>query len=235
MRIDCAGVPDSVASLGAKLQPIARDWHPQHCAMQRPSHGERSKEREAAVLVLFLGEPSNPAIVFVRKSDQLHVHSGQVAFPGGSIEKTDSSITQAALREAYEEAGVEPESVAVLGMLPPGRVVRSKFRVSSLVGWWLSPGELCTHDRREIASIHVIEVSRLLAKKNRVTWVHPLGHTGPGFTVDGLFIWGFTAGVLDRLFELAGWTQPWDKSRLSEIPTEFFREGDFSTGRPAEG
>ena len=58
---------------------------------------------------------------------------------------------------------------------------------------------------------------------NRVTWTHPAGFSGPGFLVGELFVWGFTAYLLDGLFDLAGWTVPWDGNRVADIPERFMR------------
>ena len=63
----------------------------------------------------------------------------------------------------------------------------------------------------------------LLEPANRLTWTHPAGFTGPGFVVGDLFVWGFTAYLLDGLFDLAGWTVPWDATRVEEIPHRFAR------------
>jgi len=55
-------------------------------------------------------------------------------------------------------------------------------------------------------------VSALVDPANRFTVTHPSGFVGPGFTVDGLFVWGFTAGLLSKLLELGGVARPWDES-----------------------
>jgi hypothetical protein len=48
---------------------------------------------------------------------------------------------------------------------------------------------------------------------------HPSGWVGPGFEASGLFVWGFTAGVLDRVLTLAGWERPWSRDRFEPAPT----------------
>jgi hypothetical protein len=48
--------------------------------------------------------------------------------------------------------------------------------------------------------------------------VHPSGWMGPGFAARGLFVWGFTAGLLDRLLEIAGWAEPWDATQRRPLP-----------------
>ena len=64
----------------------------------------------------------------------------------------------------------------------------------------------------------LIPVAALSDPANRFTVRHPAGLVGPAFEVDGLFIWGFTAGLLDRLLTLGGWAQPWDQTVQRPLP-----------------
>ncbi|MEA5119635.1 MAG: CoA pyrophosphatase [Propionicimonas sp.] len=180
--------------------------------------------RPAAVLIL-LGRPADDyEIVFVEKTATLRNHAGQIAFPGGSLEPDETDPVTAALREAEEEAGIDPATVEVLGVLPTAHIVRSDFDVTSVVGWWRDPVELVPVDTVEIAAVHRIGVPALLDPANRLTWMLPNGYAGPAFVIGDLFIWGFTAFLLDGLFDLLGWTTPWDASRTSAIPPRFFSE-----------
>jgi hypothetical protein len=63
-----------------------------------------------------------------------------------------------------------------------------------------------------------VPVAELLDPANRFLVTHPSGWVGPGFDVRGLFVWGFTAGVLDRVLALAGWERPWSRERLEPAP-----------------
>lgn len=179
--------------------------------------------RPAAVLIALAQHPDDTQVVLVKKQDRLRTHAGQVAFPGGGVEHSDASALAAALREADEEVGLPPHEVHVLGVLPPAHVRASDFDVTAVVGGWSTPRPLVPVDDYEIASVHSISLDVLLDSANRVTWTHPAGFTGPGFVVDDLFVWGFTAALLDGLFELAGWTLPWDTERIVDIPDQFSR------------
>lgn len=163
-------------------------------------------------------------LVLIEKRADLRSHAGQVAFPGGSIESVDVDPVAAALREAKEEVGVEPSAVEVLGVLPAAHIPRSGFDVTSVVGWWTDPMRLAPVDVAEVAAVHQVPVARLLEPENRSTWVHPGGFSGPAFVLDDLYVWGFTAYLLDGMFDLLGWTLPWDESRTSEIPPRFLSD-----------
>ncbi|MGB7964251.1 MAG: CoA pyrophosphatase [Propionicimonas sp.] len=180
--------------------------------------------RAAAVLILLSQGEAGLEVVLVEKRPDLRHHAGQVAFPGGRIEPSDADPVAAALREGNEEVGIDPDSVEVLGVLPTAHIVRSGFDVTSAVGWWRRPRRLVPVDVGEIAAVHQVRVAALLDPANRLTWVHPSGLTGPTFLVDDLFVWGFTAYLLDGLFELLDWTLPWDQSRRSEIPPRFLSD-----------
>lgn len=179
-------------------------------------------KRSAAVLIL-LGPGAGYEIVLVEKRPDLRHHAGQIAFPGGRIEPGEAPIA-AALREADEEVGVPASAVEVLGALPAAHIPRSGFDVTSIVGWWRDPKPLVPVDRGEIAAVHRITVPELLDPATRSTWVHPGGFSGPAFEIGELYIWGFTAYLLDGLFELLGWTIPWDQQHTTEIPPRFLSE-----------
>lgn len=188
--------------------------------------------RRAAVLILFhldaaaiepeAGDLAGLRLVLIEKSAALRSHAGQLAFPGGSLEPGEDSVA-AALREAHEEAGVRPDAVEVLGVLPEAHVAASGFDVASVVGWWPRPAPLAPADTFEVAAVHALPVARLVDPAHRVTWEHPAGFSGPAFVVDDLFVWGFTGHLIDGLLRLAGWEKQWDASRTASIPPRFLR------------
>ena len=63
-----------------------------------------------------------------------------------------------------------------------------------------------------------VPVQELADPVNRQRVRHPSGWVGPAFNVRGLLIWGFTAGLLDRLLRLGGWEQPWTPGQVNELP-----------------
>src|SRR5262249_35681676 len=96
--------------------------------------------RPAAVLILFGEGRRGPDLLLVQRGPGLRRHSGQPAFPGGAIDPGDGGPVQAALREAAEEAGVDPAGVDVLAVLPEFFIRRSRFTVTPVLAWWRGPG-----------------------------------------------------------------------------------------------
>lgn len=167
--------------------------------------------RRAAVLVLLGEGHSGPDVLLTRRADTLASHPGQVAFPGGRRDPDDVDDAACALREAQEEVGVDPASVRVVGCLPALWVPPSSHQVVPVVGWWQQPGPVGVVDPAEVADVVRVPVEELVDPHNRVGVRYPAGRgDGPGFLVGGLFVWGFTAGLLSWLLELAGLAQPWD-------------------------
>jgi hypothetical protein len=60
-------------------------------------------------------------------------------------------------------------------------------------------------------------LAELAEPANRISLTHPNGWLGPAFDVEGMLIWGFTAGLTDRLLALGGWEVPWDRTRVQEL------------------
>lgn len=180
----------------------------------------RSSGRAAAVLILLAESETGYRTVLVEKRPDLRSHAGQLAFPGGGAEPTDTDAVATALREAGEEVGVAPHDVDVLGILASRHVPRSGFDVTPVVGWGRRPGPLQVLDTAELSAVYQVEIETLVDPQHRDTW--RLGEfSGPGFWVDDLYVWGFTAYLLDGLFDLFDWARPWDAGRTSQIPQRF--------------
>ncbi len=73
--------------------------------------------RRAAVLVPFVRRESALSVLFTRRTANLRTHAGQISFPGGAIEDGDADPVAAALRETFEETGIEPGRVEPFGYL----------------------------------------------------------------------------------------------------------------------
>jgi 8-oxo-dGTP pyrophosphatase MutT (NUDIX family) len=186
--------------------------------------------RAAAVLVLF--GPADPAtssaaegdVLLIERAADLRAHAGQPAFPGGAVDPGDDGAVGAALREANEETGLDPAGIDVFAVLPALPLPVSAFVVTPVLGWWREPSEVEARDPAEVSAVHRVPIAQLVDPANRLRMRYPSGFVGPAFEVAGMTVWGFTAGVLDRLFALAGWERPWDPTRVTEMPQDAHRD-----------
>lgn len=184
--------------------------------------------RQAAVLLLFSDDVPGGDLLLIERARAMRSHPGQAAFPGGAVDPGDASAVAAALREAEEETGLDPSGVRVLGTLPQLFLPPSGFAVTPVVGWWARPSPVSAADPAEVARVVRVRLDELLDPVHRWTVSHPSGFVGPAFTAGGLFVWGFTAGVIARLLALAGLERPWDERRLHPLPAD-------ALGRPPAG
>jgi 8-oxo-dGTP pyrophosphatase MutT (NUDIX family) len=187
--------------------------------------------RPSAVLVL-LGEGTDGgggglpgagagrgvSVLVLERAATLRTHAGQVAFPGGASDDTDPDLTATALREAHEEVGVDPASVTVVAQLPRLWIPVSDFLVTPVLAWWHAPHPVHPREPAEVARVARLPVPELVDPANRLQVRHPSGYVGPAFQVAGMLVWGFTAGVLATLLELAGWARPWSRDRVADLP-----------------
>ena len=190
---------------------------------RRPGGG-----RSSAVLAL-VSETDND-IILTRRPLSLRHHAGQVALPGGRAEEADDTIVDTALREAREEVGLDRGLVTVRGVLPTAHVAASQSDVTTVVATWGGEGAVGVVDPAEVALVQRVRLADLANPAARATTRHPSGYRGPAFVLPDLFVWGFTAHVLESLLDRGGWSRPWDRERVVEIP-----EGYLGARRLPEG
>jgi 8-oxo-dGTP pyrophosphatase MutT (NUDIX family) len=174
--------------------------------------------RESAVLVLFGEGPAGPDVLLIERSGHSRQHPGQAAFPGGAVEPDDDGPVSTALREAAEETGLDPAGVEVLAVLPTLWLPPSRFLVVPVLAWWREPCAVSAVDPDEVAAVARVPIAYLVDPVNRFTVRHPSGFVGDAFDIDGLLVWGFTAGLLSRLLAIGGWTLPWNTADVRELP-----------------
>jgi len=143
-----------------------------------------------------------PTIILTVRTAHLSSHAGQIALPGGKIDREDGGATQAALREAEEEIGLSRTEVRRIGELSP-YLTGSGYRVVPVVAE-VGPSHHLTPNPDEVADVFEVPLSFLMNpanhRKQSRTWqgreryfyAMPFGER---------YIWGVTAGILRSLYE----------------------------------
>lgn len=167
--------------------------------------------RGAAVLVAVSGETAADAsVLLTHRSPHMRSHAGQIAFPGGRIDPGDAGPVDAALREAWEETGLDRTAVSPLAELGAVPVRRTGRPVHPVLAWWHTPAEVGVASPAETDHVFSAPIAELVDPGRRFTvawgpW------RGPAFAVEGYVVWGFTAAVLDGMLRTAGWERPWSQ------------------------
>ena len=203
--------------------------------LSRLAPPEDGSGRPSAVLVLLTETTTGPAVVLLERAATMRRHAGQVAFPGGAVDPADLDLVTTALREADEEIGLDASSVDVLAVLPALFLPPSNFVVTPVLGYWARPHELRAMQPAEVSAVEVVSVADLVEPAHRFTVHHPSGYRGPGFEAAGLFVWGFTAGVLDAVLRMGGWEQPWEPAVLRPLPERLTADRGPTVDAPAAG
>ncbi|MEV7216724.1 CoA pyrophosphatase [Kitasatospora cineracea] len=181
--------------------------------------------RPSAVLMLFGEGPAGPDLLLIERARSLRSHAGQPSFPGGALDPEDGDPAgggplAAALREAVEETGLDAAGVQLFARLPALYIPVSGFVVTPVLGWWREESPVAVVDPAETGAVFRVPLAELTDPANRAKLRHPSGFTGPAFQVAGRLVWGFTAGVIDRVLHFSGLERPWDTRRTVELSEE---------------
>jgi hypothetical protein len=107
--------------------------------------------------------------------------------------------------------------------LPTLWVPVSDFVVTPVLAWWHTPHAVRPHDVGEVAHVARVPIAELVDPANRLRVRHPSGWMGDAFEVRGMLVWGFTAGIITTLLDMAGWSRPWSPDRIGELPPIYDR------------
>jgi len=167
--------------------------------------GYQPAARKAAVLLGLFDQQNETHLAFIRRASTLRAHSGEIAFPGGSVEPGDISLAMTALREAREEIGLDPSRVEVLGTMRPIFTVVSNFLITPVVAYLPRGLGTLQLQASEVAEIILLPLQGLAnpAIAHTEEWMRD-GRTRTVYFYDyGPYrIWGATARMLNALLEL---------------------------------
>jgi 8-oxo-dGTP pyrophosphatase MutT (NUDIX family) len=184
--------PQSVVAEG----DLVPDWLPETPFDQPPV--------PAAVLIALVKRPGSIGVLYTERSPDLRAHSGQVSFPGGRIDATDSSEAEAALREAWEEVGLERDRARILGYMPR-YYTGTNYLITPVVAV-IEPTKPFLPNPREVRSIFEVPLDMLMQDSTFTTFRINRGgkeHTTWQIRHADLTIWGITANLTRRFYDLA--------------------------------
>lgn len=200
-----APVPRAAQTPEAMRQRFAMPpvWEPE--IVREGIFANRPSAQAAVLLPILLRE--RPTVLLTERTAHLSTHSGQVAFPGGKTDADDATPIATALREAWEEVGLEAGFVEVLGTLPT-YVTGTSFIVSPVVGL-VRPDCVLKPNPYEVADVFEVPLDFLLDpahhQRHALEWQ---GHRREWFSMPyedqdagkTRFIWGATAGMLRNFY-----------------------------------
>lgn len=164
----------------------------------------RNPHRSAVLICLFPDEHYISTLLMLRP-DEKGAHSGQISFPGGKYEEQDVDLQATAIRETWEEIGIEPETVTVLGSMTPLYIPVSNYLVQPFLATLEVKPAWKRNDR---------EVKQIIETDLRLLLDHSLKHHGifsggkglqinaPYYDLHGHKVWGATAMMLSELEHL---------------------------------
>jgi 8-oxo-dGTP pyrophosphatase MutT (NUDIX family) len=191
------GTADPVEA--AEFREVLRGDHDLNPGMSPPSTALRA----AAVLVPLIDRPEGITILLTQRTAHLTAHAGQISFPGGRIEESDTDAFAAALRETEEEVGLPRDLVEIVGRLDT-YITGTGFEITPVVGMIEPPYPLAI-DPFEVAEAFEVPLSYILNRGNHQRVERESAGRRRRFFIlpyQGRNIWGATAGILVNLAEV---------------------------------
>jgi 8-oxo-dGTP pyrophosphatase MutT (NUDIX family) len=180
-------LPPSLAGLPDRLLPTAD-----------PPSAAAQSSRQAAVLVLLYPRAGDIRFPLTVRPGHLARHAGQIALPGGLVESVDQTLWDAALRETYEEVGVDPRHIRPLGRLATHHLTVSDYLITPFVGW-IDAEPVMIPDPAEVAEVFDVSLTQILEPESveQEEWLFRERRWRVTFyRLDGKVVWGATARIL---------------------------------------
>lgn len=161
------------------------------------------KLNAAAVLVPLFHDGTEYHLLLTQRSNKVLHHKGQISFPGGKPHKADAHLLDTALRESWEEIGLNPKDVEIIGELDDTPTRTSGFSISPFIALIPYPYTF-TRNPHEIDDILSVPLSALMNPSNcKQKMVDDDGEPATAYIYEynGRVIWGATASIINQLLD----------------------------------
>ena len=174
-------------------------------AMIRNGVAENVMPREAAVMMLMYPKNGQTYMALILRNAYKGIHSAQIAFPGGKVEKDDLSIEYAALRETHEEIGILPDAINIVRPFTPLYIPPSNFMVFPFLGYATHELEF-VEEESEVAAMIELSLQDFLDDAIVVNKIMSTSYASeisvPAFKIEDYYVWGATAMMMSELKEV---------------------------------
>ena len=162
--------------------------------------------KASAVAIILFEDQDDHHFILIQRTEYKGKHSGQISFPGGKKEESDTSFEDTARRESFEEIGIDLRDATLLGKLSPVYIPVSGFLVEPFVFYYPYTPEFQLQDR-EVASIFSVPLKELL-EENVISTMNISSENKlvmknvPCFNLQEKQVWGATALMINELREI---------------------------------
>ena len=168
------------------------------------SENKKNGMKLAAVLVCFFKRKDEYYLPLIKRPMHEKNHPGQIALPGGAMEENET-LERTALREAFEEVGIIPENIEILGKMTPLPVPVSKYVITPFIGVAKNEPKWNINEK-EVDELIILKFKDLIDSDNGYYEDWNLNGNMlrvPIFKIINKKIWGATAAVLSELIDLS--------------------------------
>lgn len=165
----------------------------------------KNNPKKAAVLALFYPDKNNQTkFLLTERASYKGTHSAQISFPGGKMDLIDKNLTETALRETFEEVGIQKEQVTIIRALSETYIPPSNYLVSPFLGF--SNHTPTFNKNYEVETIIEVFLEDLLNNKNVSSFITDTSYmkntSVPCFKLNNYVVWGATAMILSEVKDL---------------------------------
>lgn len=173
--------------------------------LKRVAKHQNTAKRAGVMSLFYPSENLETHLILILRKSYKGVHSAQVGFPGGKVEKEDNNMQDTALRETEEEVGVPREKIAVLKELTEIYIPPSNYFVQPYLGITSKMPKFIPQED-EVEALIEVNLKDFLNDNSITSQIITTSYATnlkvPAFKLNGHIVWGATAMMLNEVREL---------------------------------